>query len=148
MQQNFFGKMRAILRSVAQLGSASRSGREGRWFESSRSDQIPMSACTRLNKKPAHSRFFFATSSHSTPSSQASHFGVPERGRTSNLPLRRGMLYPIELLGHMTRRMVAGSAVFVMHINLLAAAKYTQTQNDHKEPLEQSSLTDQQGSFD
>ena len=34
------------------------------------------------------------------------------------------MLYPIELLGHMTGRMVAGSVVFVMHINLLAAAKY------------------------
>ena len=27
-------------------------------------------------------------------------YGVPEWGRTTNLPLRRGMLYPIELLGH------------------------------------------------
>jgi hypothetical protein len=42
--QKFFSKMPPILRSVAQLGSASRSGREGRWFESSRSDQIPKSS--------------------------------------------------------------------------------------------------------
>lgn len=51
------------------------------------------------------------------------------------------MLYPIELLGHMTRRMVAGSAVFVMHINLLAAAKYTQTQNDQHQGTSEAILT-------
>ena len=28
--------------------------------------------------------------------------GVPGQVRTANLPLRRGMLYPIELLGQMT----------------------------------------------
>jgi hypothetical protein len=28
--------------------------------------------------------------------------GVPGPVRTANLPLRRGMLYPIELLGQMT----------------------------------------------
>ena len=30
------------------------------------------------------------------------------------------MLYPIELLGHMTGRMLTASTVFVMHIKLLA----------------------------
>lgn len=29
-------------------------------------------------------------------------YGVPGQVRTANLPLRRGMLYPIELLGQMT----------------------------------------------
>ena len=29
--------------------------------------------------------------------------GVPERSRTSGLPLRRRLLYPAELLGHCSR---------------------------------------------
>ncbi|CEG51134.1 hypothetical protein PXNS11_150100 [Stutzerimonas xanthomarina] len=40
----------------------------------------------------------------------AKPYGVPGEVRTHNLPLRRGMLYPIELLGHNAAGMVTSQA--------------------------------------
>ena len=41
-------------------------------------------------------------------------YGVPGGVRTCSLPLRRGMLYPIELLRQITACMVTGTPLFVM----------------------------------
>ena len=43
--------------------------------------------------------------------------GVPGEVRTHNLPLRRGMLYPIELLGHAGGSMLASLGAFVMLVH-------------------------------
>ncbi len=45
--------------------------------------------------------------------------GVPGEVRTHNLPLRRGMLYPIELLGHAGGSMLATIGSFVMPAPLI-----------------------------
>ena len=44
-------------------------------------------------------------------------YGVPGPVRTANLPLRRGMLYPIELLGLMTGAGPDGVATDGVHVN-------------------------------
>lgn len=43
-------------------------------------------------------------------------YGVPGQVRTANLPLRRGMLYPIELLRHMPAARTCG-AMDGVHVN-------------------------------
>lgn len=43
--------------------------------------------------------------------------GVPGPVRTANLPLRRGMLYPIELLGQMTSASPTRAATDGVHLN-------------------------------
>ncbi len=44
-------------------------------------------------------------------------YGVPGPVRTANLPLRRGMLYPIELLGQMPNAYPEGLATDGVHLN-------------------------------
>ena len=52
-----------------------------------------------------------------TASNAPSKDGVPGPVRTANLPLRRGMLYPIELLGQMKTTNLNGPAIDGVHLN-------------------------------
>ncbi len=88
------------------------------------------------NKKPREGQpqrgFYYASSTHRLAAFNSS--GVPGQVRTANLPLRRGMLYPIELLRHKPSRrnaarwtasMLNGGPAFVMSSVVLIECRQT-----------------------